>query len=265
MLKRVFSLFLSALILSAVCSAFSGITAVAETSDAATITFDTDAAISNFYTEGSSDALLSITDEYGYTGKCLKVAIDVPDATAHEARILMDAGKFKLANFNNCTIEAHILFTVKSDKIWGPGTQSVSLMATDPSWTDVKTDSSLYGAWQTITLKCGPNDNNKSFGFYFPIAGGNSGQVICYIDDIRIIKDGAVLSSIDMDSSLTYPLATDTATFATSATTTTPVVIEENGEGIHPVVIILIVSLIIIAGIVGIIFFFVWKSKNKYY
>ena len=282
MLKRISTIFLSALVLSILFSAFSVNSALAVTSDVATITFDTEAAIPNFYSEGDIDVTYAITDEYAYTGRSLKITMNVPDASVHEARILMDAGKLRLPNFNNCTIQAHVLFPVKSDKIWGPGTQSVTLIATDPSWVEQRSDSTLYGAWQTLTLQSGSNDNNKSFGFYFPVAGGNAGEVVCYIDDIRIIKDDVVVDTIDMDASFTYPMPTDTATFATTAattidpaenedntdevtTTTTPVPDPDSKQSSSPLIIILIVSLVIIAAIAGIIYFFVWKSKNKYY
>ena len=280
MLKRVFSLLLAAVTLSvgftALCT-----TSFAADSDVATITFDTENAVPFFYESGDVDVTFTTTDEYAFTGKSLKVTIDVPDNSVHEAKILIDAGKLKIANFNNCTIEAHVLFPTDSDPIWGPGTQSVSMIATDPSWSEIKTDPTLYGAWQTVTLTLDGTTNNKSLGFYLPIDVKNSGTVVCYIDDIRIIKDGVVLDSIDMDPNAAYPLPTDTATFATEATTTqtpvedtdgeqvttkktTPILIEE--EAGNPILLIVLgVSLVIIAVIAGVIYFFVWKSKNRYY
>lgn len=280
MIKRISAIFLSVVVLGVLFSVFAVNTASAVTSDIATLTFDTESAIPFFYDEGDLNVTLSITEEYAYTGRSLKVTLGVPDARVHEARLLMDAGKLRLPNFNNCTIEAHVFFPVPSDKIWGPSTQSVTIIATDPSWREEKSDSSIFGTWQTITLENGANDNNKSFGFFLPIASGNAGEVVCYIDDIRIIKDGAVLESVDYDANLVYPLPTDTATNGTTqlvtepsdsddtteeVTTTTPVPDPDEQPRSSPLVIVLIVSLLIVAAIAGIIYFFVWKSKNKYY
>ena len=280
MLKRLLSLSMVALIF---CVGFTGLNVSAAEADVATFTFDTPSALSFFYNTGDIDANLSITNEYGFTGKALKVEVDIPDNSNYEAKFLLDASRLKMANFNDCIIEAHILFPSDYSTVIGPGNQSATLLLTDPSWIDAKSDSSKFGAWQTLTVKDSDSSNNRSLGFCFPIAANNQGKFVCYIDDIRIIKDNAVIASLDMDTSLTYPLPTDTATFAkneettdsesedtdadtaASSTSTSKIIYVEETSGAPTLLIVLFISLLIIAVVVGVIYFFLWKSKNKYY
>ena len=280
MIKRTISLIVPVLTLALLISVFAGTCAFAESADVATFTFDTDATLANFYTQGNIDATLSITNAVSFTGNSLKVVLNVPDERARECRILFDAGKLKFLNFNDCTIEAHVFFPQDYNTVWGPGTQSVSLITTDPSWVASETDRTVFGTWQTVTLSCGANTNNKTFGFSIPVANNNAGEIVLYIDDIRIVKENELVASLDADPNLTYPLPTNTG--ATSEIVENPenpteeVVSEEPASTTIQVptgdtnsksslIIILIISFVIIAAVAGIIYFFVWKSKNKYY
>lgn len=191
-LKKIFS----AMLVSAVITVSSAVTAFAVEDGEATYCFDTDSRISDWTLYGSineTDVKLSHTIRESKNGDgCIIISENVIQSISDKfGGFYLEASEFGLENFSGCTIGMSVKLCEGAENYY----DNFALYSDGIIWLSQSVCELSTEEWTDVSMLIPEGAQNPRVGFTIPTFSIYSGDVV-YIDDFTITKpDGSVISN----------------------------------------------------------------------
>lgn len=191
-LKKILSA-VAASALAAVCAAF---TASALNDGEATYCFDTDAALTEWQTYGSTAETGFSVSRTALASKNGNGSLIVSENVTEDVQnrfggMYIEASSLGLDNFQGCTIEMSVLLCEGAEGYY----DNLSVFSDGMIWLSSSPETLSTSEWTTVSLTLPPDATNNRAGFTIPTFLMHKGDIV-YIDDFSVTDpDGNIIAN----------------------------------------------------------------------